>query len=77
MPADVGWRAAAAAAHPAPQGSTRAGLPKRVPQGQYVPGSVEEPATGVPPARRSPEDSRGLLTSYQRGLQRGRERGQR
>jgi hypothetical protein len=74
-PADPGWRAAAAAAHPVPQGTTRAGLPKRVPQGQLVPGSVADATAPLQAPRRSPEDSRGLLSSYQRGLQRGREHG--
>ncbi|MBX6751830.1 MAG: nitrate- and nitrite sensing domain-containing protein [Micromonosporaceae bacterium] len=71
-PADEGWRAAAAAARPQSQGLTRAGLPKRVPQAQLVPGSVSTPAP-TPPPRRSPESARGLLTSYQRGVQRGRQ----
>src|SRR5690606_31356954 len=34
--ADAGWSAAAAAARPPVAGSTRSGLPKRVPQAQYV-----------------------------------------
>jgi signal transduction histidine kinase len=73
-PADEGWRAAAAAARPQTHGMTRAGLPKRIPQAQLVPGSVNTP-NPVPPPRRSPESARGLLASYQRGVQRGREAG--
>jgi len=76
IPADAGWRAAAAAASPVPQGTTRMGLPKRVPQAQLVPGSVDSETT-VPAPRRSPEGSRGLLASYQRGVQRGRQGEQR
>jgi hypothetical protein len=73
--ADSGWRAAAAAAEPAAGGSTRSGLPKRVPQAQYVPGSVDVPAVATVSQRRSPEEVRGLLSAYHRGVQRGRESG--
>ncbi|QSB12666.1 sensor histidine kinase [Natronosporangium hydrolyticum] len=78
--ADFGWRAAAAASQPTSGGATASGLPKRVPQAQLVPGSVEIP-TATPkdtPAannRRSPEEIRGLLSAYHRGVQRGRESG--
>jgi hypothetical protein len=71
-PADAGWRAAAAAARPQTHGMTPAGLPKRIPQAQLVPGSVSTP-NPVPAPRRSPESARGLLSSYQRGVQRGRQ----
>jgi signal transduction histidine kinase len=74
--ADSGWRAAAAAAAPQAGGATSSGLPRRVPQAQLVPGSVETPATGVS-QRRSPEEVRGLLSAYHRGVQRGRESGAR
>src|SRR5690606_30122564 len=75
--ADSGWRAAAAAAQPRTAGSTRSGLPKRVPQAQLVPGSVEPTPTThtTPNQRRSPEEVRGLLAAYHRGVQRGRESG--
>ncbi len=76
-PADSGWTAAAAAAKPPVGGVTRSGLPKRVPQAQLVPGSVEtgggQASTGV--HRRSPDEVRGLLSAYHRGVQRGRDRG--
>lgn len=71
--ADSGWRAAEAAAQPTSGGATRSGLPKRVPQAQLVPGSVETPVTSA--TRRSPEEIRGLLSAYHRGVQRGRESG--
>ena len=74
--ADSGWRAAAAAAQPQAAGSTPSGLPKRVPQAQLVPGSVEAPTAGIS-QRRSPEEVRGLLSAYHRGVQRGRESGAR
>lgn len=72
--ADTGWQAAAAAAAPKAGGATKSGLPKRVPQAQLVPGSVETP-TSSPNQRRSPEEVRGLLAAYHRGVQRGRESG--
>jgi len=75
--ADSGWRAAAAAAQPQVAGSTPSGLPKRVPQAQLVPGSVDPSPTvaSQPNQRRSPEEVRGLLAAYHRGVQRGRESG--
>ena len=73
--ADVGWSAAARASEPPDGGATRSGLPKRVPQAQLVPGGVD--AGGGAPAttqqRRSPDEVRGLLAAYHRGVQRGRE----
>ncbi|MGH3681982.1 MAG: ATPase, partial [Natronosporangium sp.] len=74
--ADTGWQAAAAASQPQPAGSTSSGLPKRVPQAQLVPGSVETPTPGAS-QRRSPEEVRGLLSAYHRGVQRGRQSGAR
>jgi signal transduction histidine kinase len=72
--ADFGWRAAAAAAQPTSGGATQSGLPKRVPQAQLVPGSVDPPSSTAA-QRRSPEEIRGLLSAYHRGVQRGRESG--
>jgi signal transduction histidine kinase len=69
--ADDGWRAAAAAAAPAASGTTRSGLPKRVPAAQLVPGGIDPNAAGVK-ARRTPDEVRGLLSAYHRGVQRGR-----
>jgi signal transduction histidine kinase len=71
--ADEGWRRANEAAVPSPAGHTRSGLPKRVPQAQLVPGGVEP--TGRERARRTPEEVRGLLAAYHRGVQRGRSAG--
>jgi hypothetical protein len=72
--ADEGWRRASEAAMPAPAGTTRSGLPKRVPQAQLVPGGVE-PTGGRDRSRRTPEEVRGLLSAYHRGVQRGRTAG--
>jgi hypothetical protein len=71
--ADEGWLAATAAAEPEAAGVTDAGLPKRVPMAQLVPGGVEKSAASA--NRRSPEQVRGLLSAYHRGVQRGRGRG--
>ncbi|MDG4820464.1 nitrate- and nitrite sensing domain-containing protein [Asanoa sp. WMMD1127] len=68
--ADEGWDRATKAASPLAGGTTRSGLPKRVPQAQLVPGGVEtRPSQGV---KRAPEEVRGLLSAYHRGVQRGR-----
>src|SRR5262249_25062049 len=69
--ADDGWRAAAAASKPSTAGTTRSGLPKRVPAAQLVPGGIDNQAAGVK-ARRTPDEVRGLLSAYHRGVQRGR-----
>jgi hypothetical protein len=71
--ADAGWHAASAAQDPPLAGSTRSGLPKRAPQAQLVPGGV--PARPAKLNRPSAEELRGLLSSYQRGVQRGRQAG--
>jgi signal transduction histidine kinase len=68
--ADEGWERAMAAAAPKDAGTTRSGLPKRIPQAQLVPGGVQE--LPKPQNRRSPDDVRGLLAAYTRGVQRGR-----
>ncbi len=69
--ADEGWRAASSLAEADVTETTEAGLPKRRPMQQLVPGGVEEAAT-ADPARRTPEAVRGLLSAYHRGVQRGR-----
>ncbi|MFC0528142.1 sensor histidine kinase [Phytohabitans kaempferiae] len=68
--ADDGWRAASAAAERPAAETTQAGLPKRVPMAQLVPGGVDKGAAAV--QRRTPEAVRGLLSAYHRGVQRGR-----
>jgi hypothetical protein len=68
--ADDGWAAATAAAHVEHSETTQAGLPRRTPMAQLVPGGVEKAAPNV--QRRSPEGVRGLLSAYHRGVQRGR-----
>jgi hypothetical protein len=68
--ADEGWRAAMAASDVPVTETTTAGLPKRTPMAQLVPGGIDK---GVPAVqRRTPEGVRGLLSAYHRGVQRGR-----
>ncbi len=71
--ADEGWALASRAAMPTTAGTTRSGLPKRVPQAQLVPGGVE--AKPRERTRRTPDEVRGLLSAYHRGVQRGRAAG--
>jgi hypothetical protein len=69
--ADEGWHAAAAASSPATGGTTTAGLPKRVPQANLVPGTASpEPAASVPV--RSAAATRDRFASFQRGIREGR-----
>ncbi|MDG4804693.1 sensor histidine kinase [Micromonospora sp. WMMD980] len=72
--ADDGWSRASQAAEPTTGGTTRSGLPKRVPQAQLVPGGIE-PKSGRDRSRRTPDEVRGLLSAYHRGVQRGRTAG--
>ncbi|WP_236028840.1 sensor histidine kinase [Actinoplanes lichenicola] len=68
--ADEGWNAAQAAAEAQVDTTTTAGLPKRTPMAQLVPGGVDRADQSV--QRRTPEGVRGLLSAYHRGVQRGR-----
>ncbi|HEY7272047.1 MAG TPA: nitrate- and nitrite sensing domain-containing protein [Actinoplanes sp.] len=69
--ADEGWQAARAAADRPVDSTTTAGLPKRTPMAQLVPGGVDRGENSV--SRRTPETVRGLLSAYHRGVQRGRQ----
>jgi hypothetical protein len=69
--ADQGWEAAAAVASPTTGGTTSAGLPRRVPQANLVPGSASpEPVAPVP--ARSAAVTRERFASFQRGVREGR-----
>ncbi|MDI2129325.1 sensor histidine kinase [Yinghuangia seranimata] len=99
---DEGWRAAEAAREPASSGTTGAGLPRRVPRANLVPGGVADggharpgdtPAapplitrgtpgvqSATPPQNpsglsRNPDEVRGRLTNFRRGIQQGRTAG--
>ena len=72
-PADDGWRAAQALAAPSAGDTTQAGLPKRVPRANLVPGSVgggNEAEADAPV--RSPDAARTRMASFQRGVREGR-----
>jgi hypothetical protein len=70
-PADEGWRAAEVVASPAAGETTQAGLPRRVPRANLVPGSVGGADEAEVPAR-SPDAARTRMASFQRGVREGR-----
>jgi signal transduction histidine kinase len=75
-PADEGWRAAEVVAAPAAGETTQAGLPKRVPWANLVPGSVgggdhDGAAPQAAPVRTA-DDIRSRMSSFQRGVREGR-----
>jgi hypothetical protein len=85
--ADNGFRAARAVASPAVGETSSAGLPRRVPNANLLPGSVsqyvdqeadmqaamyENERQAASARRRSPEERRSRLTEFQRGAQQGR-----
>jgi signal transduction histidine kinase len=73
-PADEGWRAAQALAVPSAGDTTQAGLPRRVPRANLVPGSVGGgggDAEADAPTR-SPDVVRTRMASFQRGVREGR-----
>ncbi|HEY6310531.1 MAG TPA: nitrate- and nitrite sensing domain-containing protein [Streptosporangiaceae bacterium] len=73
-PADEGWRAAEVAASPSAGDATQAGLPRRVPRANLVPGSVGSAGADVEteaPAR-SADAARTRMASFQRGVREGR-----
>ncbi len=75
-PADEGWRAAESVAAPTTGATTSAGLPRRVPRANLVPGSVGDPTaasndTSGEPSR-SAEEVRNRLASFQRGVREAR-----
>jgi signal transduction histidine kinase len=73
-PADEGWRAAQALAAPAAGETTQAGLPRRVPRANLVPGSIGSggPEAEAEGAARSPDAARDRMASFQRGVREGR-----
>jgi signal transduction histidine kinase len=80
-PGDEGWQAAQALTKKkAPAVTTSAGLPKRVPKAQLIPGSApSRPSSSQQSAQRSPalpprsaDAVRGRMSSFQQGIRRGR-----
>ncbi|MDG4767958.1 transposase [Solwaraspora sp. WMMD406] len=73
-PADTGWRAAEQAAQPSIGAETEAGLPKRVPQANLVPGSPlrdERPLRIVRDAASIAEHTNGYFRGWRRGQEIG------
>ncbi|MEU8362937.1 nitrate- and nitrite sensing domain-containing protein [Nonomuraea sp. NPDC048882] len=77
--ADAGWRAAAAASEPSLGGVTAAGLPKRTPKANLVPGTASRPAQAQQPQRQAPappvsaDRMRSRMAGYQQGVRRARQ----
>ena len=75
-PGDDGWQAASALVSPSVGGYTHAGLPRRVPKTNLVPGTAGA-VGGFDGAGRhaapTADEVRGRLTSFHRGTRRGRE----
>jgi hypothetical protein len=71
-PADEGWRAAQVVASPAAGDTTQAGLPKRVPRANLVPGSVGGSEAEAEAPARSADAVRTRMASFQRGVREGR-----
>ncbi|WP_329788014.1 nitrate- and nitrite sensing domain-containing protein [Lentzea sp. DG1S-22] len=78
-PADEGWHAAQALLNKTPETKTTAGLPKRTPKAQLVPGSaapkpqsLSQTAQRPPLPPRSADAVRGRMSSLQSGVKRGR-----
>ncbi|WP_344888243.1 sensor histidine kinase [Streptosporangium longisporum] len=73
-PSDQGWAAAEVAKKPVEGGVTGAGLPKRVPKANLVPGaaSTAAPAPAAPMPPISAERVRSRLSSFQQGVRQGR-----
>ncbi|MGA5757471.1 nitrate- and nitrite sensing domain-containing protein [Nonomuraea bangladeshensis] len=77
--ADAGWQAAAKASEPSLGGITAAGLPKRTPKANLVPGTAAQPspaqqqpqAPAPPPV--SADRMRSRMASFQQGVRRGRQ----
>jgi signal transduction histidine kinase len=86
-PADNGFRAARAVLSPVADETSPAGLPRRMPNANLVPGSIAQPAgqqaeqqagwvenrqQAAAARRRSPEEVRNRLAEFQRGAHQGR-----
>nr|WP_277350065.1 sensor histidine kinase [Nonomuraea sp. FMUSA5-5] len=77
--ADAGWQAAAKASEPSLGGITAAGLPKRTPKANLVPGTASQPAPAQQPQRQAPappvsaDRMRSRMASFQQGVRRGRQ----
>ena len=70
-PADEGWRAAQTADSPSSGGETAAGLPRRSPNANLIPGAIPPSTQPVLP-NRSAAAARDRLAGFQRGVTEGR-----
>ena len=70
-PADEGWQAATTVDSPSSKGSTSAGLPKRLPNANLLPGTIPSTQPVAPP-NRSAAEARKRLSGLQRGVSEGR-----
>ena len=66
-PADQGWRAAQTIESPAVGSSTEAGLPRRTPNANLIPGTIPSSQPAEVPSR-SAADVRDRLAGFQRGV---------
>ena len=72
-PADAGWQAAEVAYAPVTAGTTVAGLPKRVPKANLVPGAAgPSPLSHTLPPVRSASQTRDRFASFQQGVRKAR-----
>ena len=72
-PADAGWNAAQTVDSPSSGGSTAAGLPKRLPSANLVPGAIPSASTEpVVAPTRSASAARDRLAGFQRGVSEAR-----
>jgi signal transduction histidine kinase len=69
-PADEGWKVAEAAVAPTSGGTTLAGLPRRVPKANLIPGTAADTTTSAPV--RSAAATRERFASLQRGVREAR-----
>ena len=69
-PADEGWRAAQTVDSPSSGGETAAGLPRRSPNANLIPGAIPSTQPALP--NRSATAARDRLAGFQRGVTEGR-----
>ncbi|MFE4976977.1 nitrate- and nitrite sensing domain-containing protein [Kitasatospora sp. NPDC056651] len=74
-PNDGDWQRAEQLREPSSAGTTGAGLPRRVPKQNLVPGNAKSTPQDGPQVSRSPEEVRGRLTNLRRGVEQGRSAG--
>ncbi|MFB7477272.1 nitrate- and nitrite sensing domain-containing protein [Kitasatospora sp. NPDC056184] len=74
-PNDGDWQRAEKLREPSSSGTTPAGLPRRVPKQNLVPGNAKPTPQDGPQVSRSPEEVRGRLTNLRRGVEQGRSAG--